>query len=151
MTETQEFRESYSKVATDAGDLSIISTPIVCYRGKVEMKMSGTHFVDKDPRKWFHLTCGIRSLLSCQSDMYSLLCFVRGDLSRVPKLPRASSFSREKYYAATFDVVLSLGLTEIKAHVCWMENVRSNLSDARYYLNVRFSFVGRRKEVRLLR
>jgi hypothetical protein len=96
-------------------------------------------------------TSGIRSLLNSQLDMYSLLCFVRGDLSRVPKLPRASSFSREKYYAATFDVVLSLGLTETKAHVCWMENVSYNLWNTRYYFNVRFSFLGRRKEVRLLR
>jgi hypothetical protein len=151
VAETQEFRESYSKVATDPGDLNIISTPIVCYRGKADMKMTGTHFVDKDPSKCFHLTCGIRSSLNGQSGMYSLLCFVRGDLSRVPKLPRASSFSREKYYAATFDVVLSLGLTETKAHVCWMENVRSNLWDTRYYPDLRFSFVGRRKEVRLLR
>lgn len=57
--------------------------------------------------------------------MFSLLCHVHADLSRVPKLPRVSTFSRSKYYAANFDVVLSLGLTELKAHICWQENVRT--------------------------
>ncbi len=56
--------------------------------------------------------------------MYSLLCHVHADLSRVPKLPRASTFGKSKYYAANFEVVLSLGLTELKAHICWQENVR---------------------------
>ncbi|KAF8191384.1 hypothetical protein BJ912DRAFT_1098484 [Pholiota molesta] len=103
VTETQEFRKSYCQNASDARSLSIISAPIVCYRGKVEMKICGAHFVDKDP------------------NMYSPLCSVEGDLSRVPKSPRMSS-SGKKYYRAHIDVVLSLGLTETKAQVCWMEN-----------------------------
>jgi hypothetical protein len=51
VTETQEFRRQYYRNARDARALSIINTPIVCYRGKVDMKIGSTHFVDKDPSK----------------------------------------------------------------------------------------------------
>jgi hypothetical protein len=60
------------------------------------------------------------------------------------------SSSGKKYYRAHIDVVLSLGLTETKAQVCWMENVGLNLLDVCYCPNIRFFFVGGRKEVRLL-
>ena len=73
--------------------------------------------------------------------MYSLLCHVHADLSRVPKLPRTSTFGRSKYYAANFDVVLALGLTELKAHICWQENVRAYMIGAYNDANLYWPFI----------
>lgn len=54
--------------------------------------------------------------------MYSTLCYIKADTAKLcaslePQVGLAT------YYEMTFDVVLSLGLTELKAHVCWQENV----------------------------
>jgi hypothetical protein len=54
--------------------------------------------------------------------MYSTLCRVKGDTTELCKslLPQVEATT---FYEITFDVVLSLGLTELKAHICWEENV----------------------------
>ncbi|KAF8959252.1 hypothetical protein BDZ97DRAFT_1667388 [Flammula alnicola] len=106
VTETQEFREAYYRIASDPSYLELVTSTIICYRGKTDMtKFSAQYFVDKDP------------------NMYSTLCEVKADLSRIPKLPKISNYSRSKYYTVDYDIVLSLGLTEMKAHICWKENV----------------------------
>ena len=52
--------------------------------------------------------------------MYSTLCHISADASNVPihknKGPKAT------YYYQEFDVVLSFGLTELKAQLSWVEN-----------------------------
>ena len=58
------------------------------------------------------------------SAMYSTLCYIEADTAKLCRSiePQAGILT---YYEMSFDVVLSLGLTEFKAHVCWMENVSS--------------------------
>lgn len=57
--------------------------------------------------------------------MYSTLCHVKADTAKL-----CSSLEPQvgltAYYEIVFDVVLSLGLTELKAHICWVENVSSS-------------------------
>ena len=55
--------------------------------------------------------------------MYSVLCYVQADLSHIPKYPKTSLVDKGHYYRIDFDVVLSLGLTEIKAYIAWKESV----------------------------
>jgi hypothetical protein len=59
--------------------------------------------------------------------MYSTLCVVKGDTSELCKslLPR-HGVEAAQYYEINFEVVLALGLTELKAHICWEENVSSH-------------------------
>jgi hypothetical protein len=57
--------------------------------------------------------------------MYSTLCVVKGDTTELcnslqPQVEAA------QYYEINFEVVIALGLTELKAHICWEENVSSH-------------------------
>jgi hypothetical protein len=55
--------------------------------------------------------------------MYSTLCRVEADTSRLSIPPKISKHHRMQYYEIKFEILLSLGLTELKAHICWQENV----------------------------
>jgi hypothetical protein len=55
-------------------------------------------------------------------DMFSTLCTVEADTSQVPRMPRYGS--QGVYYRIDFDVILSFGLTELKAQLSWTVNVR---------------------------
>ena len=50
-----------------------------------------------------------------------MLCKVSADTSGVPKKQMTSS--QGTYYSQDFSVKLLFGLTELKAQLCWMENV----------------------------
>lgn len=56
--------------------------------------------------------------------MYSTLCVVKGDTTELCKSLRPQ-VEAATYYEIDFEVVLALGLTELKAHICWEENVSS--------------------------
>ena len=57
--------------------------------------------------------------------MYSILCIVKGDTAELCKSlqPQVEAAT---FYEICFEVVLALGLTELKAHICWEENVSSH-------------------------
>ena len=57
-----------------------------------------------------------------QVAMYSTLCHVKADTTELCKLlqPRVGAAT---FYEIEFDVVLALGLTELKAHISWDEDV----------------------------
>jgi len=57
-------------------------------------------------------------------ELYSTLCYVEGDLSHVPKPGIYSRYIDDHYYKIEFDIILSFGLTELKAFIAWKENVR---------------------------
>ena len=54
--------------------------------------------------------------------MYSTLCVVKGNTTELCKSLRPQ-VEAATYYEINFQVVLALGLTEVKAHICWEENV----------------------------
>ena len=57
--------------------------------------------------------------------MYSTLCVVKGDTTELCKSLRPH-VEAATYYEMNFEVVLALGLTELKAHISWEENVSSH-------------------------
>jgi len=64
-------------------------------------------------------------LIVLRAAMYSTLCHVQADTSKLStSLKAQKSDVGKEYYGITFDVVLSLGLTELKAHIVWEEGVR---------------------------
>jgi hypothetical protein len=67
------------------------------------------------------------------SELYSTLCYVEGDLSRVPKPGKYSHHIHDLFYQVKFDVILSLGLTEFKAFIAWKENVRDLFLNFSHY------------------
>jgi hypothetical protein len=60
------------------------------------------------------------------SDEMSVLCVVTADTSRIPSImTQLVGVGGNLYYEQHFTVVLLFGLTELKAQLRWMENVRS--------------------------
>ena len=60
--------------------------------------------------------------------MYSTLCVVKADTTEICKSLR-SKVAAATFYEMNFEVVLALGLTELKAHICWEENVSSHTTN----------------------
>jgi hypothetical protein len=57
--------------------------------------------------------------------MYSTLCTVEADVSRLARslTPQRRASDGRRYYVLNFDIVLSFGLTELTAQICWIEDV----------------------------
>lgn len=87
------------------------------------------------------------------SDLFSKLCEIHADTSRVRKVRKIGPIG--PYYQLDFDIILLFGLTETKAQLRWMENVSVpqvviNHCVSVSHANKVFSYarVGSREEVR---
>ncbi|KAI0918923.1 hypothetical protein AcV5_001979, partial [Taiwanofungus camphoratus] len=98
MHDDEEVAHSFFKEASQKSALNKISSEITCYRG-----------TSKDPH-WTDI----------EAEMFSTLCTVYADTSRVVK--RKQHGSKGVYYSLDYKVVLLCGLTELKAHISWIEN-----------------------------
>ncbi|PPQ88112.1 LOW QUALITY PROTEIN: hypothetical protein CVT25_014697, partial [Psilocybe cyanescens] len=95
VSEVEEYRDSYCRQSEDTSKLQSVTSKIRCYRGT----KSNPRWVDEDP------------------DIYSTLCLVTAD---TPKLPMRTYFrgnSESVYYQVLYDIILSFGLTELKAQI----------------------------------
>lgn len=69
-------------------------------------------------------TCACIQFLAdvARPDLFPQLCSIRGDISDVLKgLQPEFSFTGRKYYSIEFEVILSFGLTELKAQLSWKD------------------------------
>jgi len=97
VSETQEFRRSYSQTSSVRWDLREADASLKAYRGATA-----------DPR-W----------TDEEKHAFSHLCTVRADTSAVsPAMHRERG---RRYYTIEYDVVLLFGLTELQAHIRWVE------------------------------
>ncbi|KZT65648.1 hypothetical protein DAEQUDRAFT_731208 [Daedalea quercina L-15889] len=97
VTETTEFSFPFAAYHSNRNNLSI-ATNILSYRGA----MDNPTWTDDEP------------------EMFSVLCHVKAK-------PAASSWRRSKgpigtYWSQDFEVILLLGLTEVKAQIAWWEH-----------------------------
>ncbi|KAJ6458048.1 hypothetical protein C8R47DRAFT_1246793 [Mycena vitilis] len=99
-TPTTEFRKSYVKMGSRLSVLRSVAIEILRYEGQEE-----------DPR-W----------LDVDSEKYPVLCKVHADTSKVLKALKPQQGQSGAYYRLEIDVVLSFGLTELKAQISWVEN-----------------------------
>ncbi|PPQ91319.1 hypothetical protein CVT25_006568 [Psilocybe cyanescens] len=53
--------------------------------------------------------------------MYSTLCLVTADTSKLPMHPHFRCNSKSVYYQVLYDIILSFGLTELKAQIAWKD------------------------------
>ncbi|PPQ96389.1 hypothetical protein CVT26_004991 [Gymnopilus dilepis] len=105
VAETAEFRHSFYRQARDAASLQTVTVDIMCYRGQnYKQETSECWFKDKDPSR------------------FSTLCEVTAETSGYSFSPKYSGRGSNSYYEIHFDIILSLGLTELKAQVAWKEN-----------------------------
>lgn len=64
-----------------------------------------------------------------RTEMFSTLCTVQADLSQMTGAMRPQrGRGGVQFYRQEFSVVLLFGLTELKAHLSWMENVGASSS-----------------------
>ncbi|KAJ7157455.1 hypothetical protein C8R46DRAFT_1178680 [Mycena filopes] len=96
----KEFRQKYTQSQHDRANLRSVTIPILCYQGR-----------DQDPR-WTDI----------EGDKYPVLCMVHADTSQISRTLKPQHGQSGIYYRLEFDVVLSLGLTELKAQIAWIEN-----------------------------
>jgi hypothetical protein len=120
VSETQEFRKSYYITAPERYLLDTITVPIMCYRGE---SINSEQWMDKEKCK---ISCYFSIFKQTQyrtcAAMYSTLCQIKGDTTELCKSLRPQ-VGMATFYEIGVEVVLSLGLTELKAHICWEENV----------------------------
>jgi hypothetical protein len=120
VSETQEFRQSYVWVASEKVDLETITETIRSYRGD---SIHSEKWIDEEDCKnsdYFSISKQTQS----RAAMYSTLCRVKADTTELCKSLRPQ-IGAAIFYKIDFDVVLALGLTELKAHISWQENVSS--------------------------
>ncbi|KAI0314645.1 hypothetical protein OF83DRAFT_423660 [Amylostereum chailletii] len=102
VAETTVFETPLWKIT--AQGIDTIVSRIVCYRGAGPCP----EWADEDP------------------DVFTTLCTVSADVSGVPRTPRRGPLNTE-YFTQAFTLVLSFGLTELKAHIAWSDRVRGVL------------------------
>ncbi|KAF8805121.1 hypothetical protein BYT27DRAFT_7105301 [Phlegmacium glaucopus] len=100
VSETTEFKKSYSRESESAADFRSGTFSVWCYRGDV----ATPEWKDVD------------------TNNYTELCTIEADLSRVPLRPQQKAGGKGKFYTVDYDMVLLFGMTELKAHVAWREN-----------------------------
>jgi len=101
VSETQEFSKIYWRTASEKFHLETVDVVIMSYRGN---STNSKQWMDKE------------------KSMYSTLCVIKADTTELCKSLRPKVYKAGKYYVIKFEVVLVLGLTELKAHICWEEN-----------------------------
>lgn len=122
----KEFRRPYWFTSTTRDNLTYIKNEIIAYRGSVA-----------NPR-WMDIDKGLlndvypRNGLNMASQAsYFKLCVVEADTSRLSQLlrPQTITIGKKKnkrkttFFELKYDIILSLGLTEHKAQIAWIENV----------------------------
>ncbi|KAG5636039.1 hypothetical protein H0H81_009312 [Sphagnurus paluster] len=101
VSETKEFRRSYCRTATKRCMLESAQSDIKCYRGSQEVP---SWWDDEDP--------AFTTLCTIEADTKTL------SLGLEPKL----NAKQQVYFQLVFDIILSFGLTELKAQIAWMED-----------------------------
>ncbi|KAJ7905189.1 hypothetical protein B0H13DRAFT_2274382 [Mycena leptocephala] len=97
---TRDFRKNYCFYHSHASGLRVADVRILCYRGQ-----------NQNPR-WTDL----------ESEKYFVLRTVHADTSNITEALKPQQGQSGTYYRLVFEMVLSLGLTELKAQIAWFEN-----------------------------
>ncbi|KAL6307414.1 hypothetical protein BKA93DRAFT_727356 [Sparassis latifolia] len=109
--ESMVFSRKYCTEVTNLSTLSVFEVEIWCFRGG-----------DVVP-KWIIRNAGMCRLLS---QNFSTLCYVRADLSPLAGSAQSKQGKGGKtYWTIIFSIEIHFGLTEFKARIKWLDNVRS--------------------------
>ncbi|KAJ7126910.1 hypothetical protein C8R44DRAFT_912183 [Mycena epipterygia] len=105
--ESTIFSRKYSTELTSLGVLSVFEVLIWCYRGKGEIPT------------WIYR----------DAEEFSTLCIVRADLSPLKGSASPQTGKNGKtFWKIIFSVEIHFGLTEFRARIKWIDNVRLSLS-----------------------
>ena len=96
---------------------------IIAYRGRSD---SPPQFIDTEAGTVQKLICALLLSKTTFTESFFTLCSITGFLRGVQGTPLQGP--RGRYYFQEIDVVLSFGLTEIKAQLAWKHKVKLILS-----------------------
>lgn len=113
VSETKEFRSSFAQ--TSFRQIDLLSTKILCYRG--ECKTAPT-WLDED------------------QNGFQTLCTIKADATQLTQNLKPLRGPLGVYYRRDYDVVLSFGLTELKAQLSWIDNGVEKWSPAMVVYNI---------------
>jgi len=119
VSETKEFRRSYSMMCESKNELESITKSVMCYRGAV---VAPNLWKDVDPGYYLFGFKTTKYYLIASPDNYTKLCTIEADLSHLP-LPLQPSSGKGNFYKVKCNIVLLFGLTEFKAVIAWKEDV----------------------------
>jgi hypothetical protein len=122
VSEEKEFRRSYYRLYHNAHGNGVNSVAITSYNGTTH----DPEWTDVEPSTYACSSPLDGSLLT-RADMFSRLCIVQADMSHIVLQPQRGK-GGAIYYRRDFDVMLLFGLTELKAQICWTEDVSYFLS-----------------------
>lgn len=120
MSEDKEFRKSFHIKEKHLSDLNTVKQDILCYYGS---KSDPTW---RDTERAFLLPheAQCHCDMYIQADMYSKRFTVTADTRQATKsLVLHQGRNGKTYFSLNFDIIILFGRTEIKAQVCWIENV----------------------------
>ena len=73
--------------------------------------------MDDEPGKVFSLPLHLVKSTQSQVDKFQMLCCVEANISSAPYTSRR--VMENTGYAREYDIILLVGLTELKAQICW--------------------------------
>ena len=115
MSETTEFRKSFRYSRSYRSDLESCEIPISCYRGT----NATPRWKDVDSGQFCIYWCDFSTDILLSPENYSQLCIITADLQ--PLAVHTTNPAGTSFYKVELDIVLSFGLTELKAQIAWRD------------------------------
>ena len=126
MSEATEFRQHFSRHSPLKSTFKTYAATVFCYRGA----STNPRWIDVDRGQFFLLISSVHQyelafspctdIFLFAAENYSRLCDVEADLSTMTLIP-LSNPAGGTYYRVEYDIVLSFGLTELKAQIAWRD------------------------------
>jgi hypothetical protein len=114
--EEQELSAQFVMESESESLLNNIGVEILCYRGPRE----DPRWMDEEPGMSFSsVFYFVKFYEVCVTDRFSTLCRINADTSGVKKEPKDGP--NGSFYRQHINVVLSCGLTQMKAQISWVD------------------------------
>lgn len=130
--EVSEYRKTYFRESQNPTHLHQVDIELLRYRGSSQLPM----WLDNEPSEDFlflpHFLPSPSSVAMptnhnlTTKDLYSSLCTIKADTQRLCQLSGRDPTTG--MYKIEFELLLSFGLTELKAQMCWQEDVSAQFS-----------------------
>jgi len=121
--EDREIRHSFAVVTTGSPARGA-SPGIVKYTGS----LVSPEWEDAEPGRVFNFPLYLVKSAQSPKDKFETLCYVKADISSAPYVSNPTGV-RQTGFKREYDIILLVGLTELKAQVCWIDSrtVRAHL------------------------
>ena len=114
--EDREIRLNFCSVA-EGSPPQWASSPITKYTGA----LTAPEWEDVEPGRVFNFPRYLVKMTRSEKDKFETLCRVKADISSAPYTTNCAAPGRTGY-RRVYDIILLMGLTELKAQVSWIDS-----------------------------